>query len=153
VQPGDPGWPEAVNNSYPPVGAGAYVDLFYNRPAYMPATTSVFSGAPAVNLGLPAAASTAYLNALGATYDTWALSYERDGINQDLAADGATPLFDEGTNGFDDNLVNGVDDPLERETTPPYAVALRGIQVRLRAYEPTTRQVRQATIGWDFISE
>ncbi len=156
VQPGDPGWPEAVNNSYPVVGAGAYVDLFYNRPAYMPATTSVFSGTPAFNVGLPAAAQTAYLNALGATYDTWALSYERDGINQDFAADGVAqnnPPFDEGTDGFDNNNQFGVDDPLERETTPPYAVALRGIQVRLRAYEPTTRQVRQATIGWDFISE
>jgi hypothetical protein len=46
-----------------------------------------------------------------------------------------------------------VDDPGERETSPPYPVPLRGIQVQIRLYEPATRQVRQATVGADFIQE
>jgi hypothetical protein len=49
--------------------------------------------------------------------------------------------------------VNGVDDPGERETSPPYPVPLRGIQVRIRVLEPNTRQMRQATVGADFIQE
>jgi hypothetical protein len=151
VQPGDPGWDLAVANNYPIVGGGAYVDLFYNR--YInPTMTSIFSDVPAY-IG-PAASRTAYLNALGATYDTWAYSYERDGVDQ--LGDGR---FDLATNGFDDldlvtgTLINGVDDPGERETAAPYAVPLRGVEIRLRVLEPTTRQVRQATVGKDFITE
>jgi hypothetical protein len=151
LQPGDPGWEQALTNNYPIVGAGAYVDLFYNRQPYSTASASLFSGAPAY-VG-PPGAQAAYLNAIGATFDTWALSYERDGIDQ--LGDGRVDLA---ANGFDDpdingNTINGVDDPGERETTPPYPVPLRGIEVRFRAYEPTTRQVRQATIGWDFVTE
>ena len=150
VQPGDAGWATALTNNYPIVGYGAYVDLLYNRyatPAASPPNpTPIFAFAPGY-VG-PPGNQAAYLAALGATYDNWALSYERDGINQNGNA-----LTDEGTNGFDDDGVNGVDDPGERETAAPYPAALRGIQVRLRVYEPTTRQVRQATIGWDFISE
>ncbi len=77
---------------------------------------------------------------------------------------GSDDLVDEGTNGFDDiypdisgntwsNAVNGVDDVDERETSPPYPVPLRGIQVRIRAVEPDTRQVKQATVVSDFIPE
>jgi hypothetical protein len=46
-----------------------------------------------------------------------------------------------------------VDDAGERETVPPYPYALRGVQVRIRVYEPQTRQVRQATVESDFIPE
>jgi hypothetical protein len=167
VQPGDPGWDAAVTNNYPVVGAGAYVDLFFSRYAAGTAGASLFSDAPAYP-GLPANKSfyvygnvppgspppnpPPFFAGLGATYDSWAISYERDGITQ-LA--GRTDLA---TNGFDDtdingNYVGGVDDPSERETSPPYPVPLRGIQVKVRVNEPTTRQVRQATIGWDFITE
>jgi hypothetical protein len=156
VQPGDAGWATCLTNNYPISGFGAYVDLFYSRyatpVASPPNPAPIFAVAPAY-VG-PPASQAAYLTALGATYDTWALSYERDGVDQ--LGDGRIDL---GTNGFDDldiltgTTINGVDDPGERETAAPYPIALRGIQVRLRVYEPTTRQVRQATIGWDFITE
>ena len=48
---------------------------------------------------------------------------------------------------------NGVDDVGERETSPPYPVPLRGIQVRLRIIDRDTRQVRQMTVSSDFIPE
>ena len=70
-----------------------------------------------------------------ATWDTWSLHYESDGINQDSSVDTDT---DEGANGFDDDGINGVDDPGERETSPPYNVPLRGLQVRLRIMETDT---------------
>ncbi|MEX2174464.1 MAG: prepilin-type N-terminal cleavage/methylation domain-containing protein [Pirellulaceae bacterium] len=152
VQPGDPGWPLAVTNSYPFIGLGAYVDLYYLRYA---TGTSTFSAQPR-SVGT-AAQQTAYANLLGATYDTWALSYERDGLNQDFPADGVaninTAPFDEGTDGLDNDGASGVDDPGERETSPPYPDPLRGIQIRIRMYEPGTRQVRQATVATDFMPE
>jgi hypothetical protein len=74
--------------------------------------------------------------------------YEHDGEDQDSAL-GA----DQGTNGIDDDGLNGVDDVGERETSPPYPVPLRGIQVRLRIIDRDTRQVRQMTVSSDFIPE
>ena len=43
-------------------------------------------------------------------------------------------------------VIAGVDDHLERETSPPYPVPLRGVQVTLRLSEPGTRQVRKAAL-------
>ncbi len=88
-----------------------------------------------------------------AVYDTWSLAYEHDGIDQDGMLFGDTFGIDQGTNGFDDDAVNGVDDVTERETSPPYPVPLRGIQVRLRIIDRDTRQVRQMTVSSDFIPE
>src|SRR6185369_14133857 len=100
------------------------------------------------SMGLSA---TGYRGILGFTYDTWTLQYERDGINQDGDNDPITsiPLIDEGTDGLDNPernpnpppappiiYLNGVDDVGERETVPPYSQPLRGIQIRIRMYEP-----------------
>ncbi len=117
------------------------------------------------------------------SYCTWSGHYERNGVDDDgnvtTGPDGAwgragvdddgngtvddepeagTPGSDDlwvdtGTNGFDDDNVNGVDDVGERETSPPYPVPLRGIQVKIRAIEPDTRQIRQVTVVSDFIPE
>jgi len=79
------------------------------------------------------------------TYDTWSTHYESNGIDDD--ADG---LVDEGTNGADDNGDGIPDDPAERETSPPYPVPLRGIEVRIRCIEPNTKEIRQITIRHAF---
>ena len=154
--PGDPGYGDATANR---IGIGAYVDLgyttntalpqgvaastSYNIPPYTAwigsAPSSDFSGSPNSKSQLTTA-----------TYDTWSLDYERDGIDQD---DGGSGLVDEGTDGLDNNTANGVDDVGERETSPPYPVPLRGIQIRLRMYDNSTRQVRQNTVVADFIPE
>ena len=81
-----------------------------------------------------------------AVYDTWSFHYEHDGIDQDN--DG---LVDEGANGLDDDGQNGVDDIFERETSPPYPVPLRGMRVKLRIYEPDTRQIREASVTRSFV--
>jgi type II secretory pathway pseudopilin PulG len=160
LQPGDPGYLDVIRsassngNTYQSVGFGAYVDVGYGHGLHAQLMAQGETAANATTIlsntlgSSQFAIQSNYLALLGRTYDTWAESYERDGDNQD-----GDMLTDEGTNGFDDDGVNGVDDPGERETTPPYAVPLRGIQIGLRVYDPTTRQVRHATIGWDFISE
>lgn len=83
-----------------------------------------------------------------AIYDTWPRRYERDGLDQD--GDG---LVDEGTNGIDDDGIDGVDDAGEQETSPPYPVPLRGIEVRIRVMDYNTRQVRQVSVVADFTPE
>jgi hypothetical protein len=82
------------------------------------------------------------------TYDTWSRHYEFNGINED--GDAKT---DEGTDGLDDDTDNIADDKDESETSPPYPVPLRGLEVRIRCYEPSSRQVRQVTIRHTFLSK
>ncbi|MFP6573966.1 MAG: hypothetical protein VB912_02355, partial [Pirellulaceae bacterium] len=130
VLPGDPGF----NPTLKVQGYGGFVDLGFHR--YQPGVTSTFSGRPHVKSKL-----TQYV------YDTWSLDYEFDGINQDGGK------LDQGTNGLDDDGINGVDDLNERETSPPYPSPLRGIQIVIRTLDPDSRQVRQITVTSDFTPE
>lgn len=71
------------------------------------------------------------------------------------------PLVDEGTDGFDGwgeyevpaAIRLGVDDRSEFETAPPYNTPLRAVQVRLRVYEPDSRQIREVTVRQSFVPE
>ena len=159
--PGDPGYLYAAATSYPVIGLGAYVDLGYGDVLFQQLQAAPYNMTPAnartaVGSGYFAGQSK-YLTQLGHTYDTWSLSYERDGINQDndtiTVGMMTQQLIDEGTNGLDDDNVNGVDDVGERETQPPFPKALRGVQVWIRVYEPGTRQMKQATVIGDSIQE
>ncbi|MCE9528730.1 MAG: prepilin-type N-terminal cleavage/methylation domain-containing protein [Planctomycetales bacterium] len=174
LAPGDPGYAWATANTAQ-MGSGAYVDLWYNR-AYqnIPAArqNSAYSWAPNAN---------SFSN--GASWDTWTTAYEKDGIDQysDSLIDRMVNGLDDdnqngvddpgeaetrppypvwiGDNGVDDDLQNGVDDPGEKSyvnadgSRRPSASILRGIEVRIRMYEPGTRQTRQATVATDFIPE
>jgi len=84
------------------------------------------------------------------TYDTFSLHYENNGWNE--ITNVASPS-DAGTNGLDDNNDGAVDDPLEYETHPPYPHRLRGLQVKIRVYEPDSRQVREVTVVQDFLPQ
>jgi hypothetical protein len=174
LTPSDPGFVTAASytgsNRHPQVGTGAFVDLGYglrltqmlrNSPFGMSAASasSLVSNlvgqshfAPVNNYYAP----TPYSLTIGLTYDTWSRSYEHDGVNQNQNRTGGmnpVALVDEGTNGVDDDGSNGVDDVNERETQPPYLHPLRGIEIKIRVYEPGTRQMRQATVATDFIAE
>ena len=88
------------------------------------------------------------------TWDTWSTHYETNGVDDDEVA--GVGVVDQGSNGFDDAVgsasVNGlVYDALEFETSPPYPFPLRGIEVRIRCYEPSSRQVRQMTVRHTFV--
>jgi len=143
VIPGDPGFDATAASS----AKGAYVDLGYG------------GGTPvAINATFPPASSTALMSAgmrvtglaankaLARTYDTGSLHYEFNGIDED--ADGT---MDQGSNGKDDNGDGVIDDANERETSPPYPVPLRGVEVRIRCYEPASRQVRQISVRHTFV--
>lgn len=133
--PGDPGYAPPGNAA---VGYGAFVDINYAGQAMSitAGRTSPFSGQPEQKSGLAGFGS--------GTYDTWSWAYESDGLPQ------YGPTTDGGTNGIDDDNNGLVDDPGERDTSPPYPVPLRGVQVTLRVYESDTRQVRQASVVGDF---
>jgi hypothetical protein len=115
---------------------GAYVDLGY-APGY---TAAAANPQPHFNtLGNP-------LSGLARTYDTWSFHYEHDGLDQD--GDG---LIDEATDGVDNNGLGGVDDVTELEAPPPYPFPLRGIQVKIRTFEPDSRQVREVSVVHTFL--
>jgi hypothetical protein len=133
VVPSDNAWTPTLAIAAP-VNRGAFVDLFYARrhgSNWNAAAASTFSDIPQLKSGIPAANEQPF-------YDTWSFHFENNGP---------------GTNGLDDDGVNGTDDPGERMTSPPYPVALRGLQSILRVYEADTRQVRQATVVSDFVPE
>jgi hypothetical protein len=85
------------------------------------------------------------------TYDTWTPAYESDGIDQDYS--GANSIIDQGTDGLDNDGINGVDDIGERETNPPYFHPIRGIEIRIRTVERVTKQVHQVSIIQSFVPE
>lgn len=129
VDLGGAGGPVAVGTPFPTAGVAAFSTL-----------GSTVSNSPRnAALGLP-------------TYDTWSTHYESNGLNEDNLAPGDL-LVDEGTNGNDDSSPgDGVpDDPTERETSPPYPVALRGLEIAIRCYDPQSRQVRQVTVRHTFV--
>jgi len=143
-----------------PAANGAYVDLGWNKGPYVAVATSGQRPRFA-NLAEP---MSGLRNAAGpAIWDTWSTHYESNGFDDDQ--DGT---IDEGSNGLDDDsdgkvdespydvdgdgLFNSAgDDPGELETLPPYRFPLRGIEIRLRCYEPSSRQVRQVTIRHSFV--
>ena len=136
----DPGF-ETLDGSAQQTGLGAYVDL-----GYAASDLSHFSGLPHVKSRLMFNVSTA-----PRVYCTWSTKYEHDGIDQD-----GDNRIDEGTNGLDDpnDGTQGIVDGLtEQETSAPYPIPLRGIEVLIRVQEFSSRQVRQASVVGDFLPE
>lgn len=128
-----------------PTAAGAYgvfVDLGSagNLPGPNGLAQPLFTGPNQVRSGLG--------TDITRVYDTWSLGYEADGVDQDF--DGTV---DQAADGFDSapSLDGVVDDVGERETSPPFPYPLRGIEVRIRCFEPTSRQVRQVTVRHTFV--
>jgi prepilin-type N-terminal cleavage/methylation domain-containing protein len=85
------------------------------------------------------------------TFDTWSMHYEFNGIDDD-----ALHGVDQGTDGADlgGSSANGaIDDESELETAPPYSVALRGVEIRIRCVEPSSNEIRQITIRHSFVGQ
>lgn len=137
VAPGDENWGGTA------VGSGAYVDLGTGTSnTLMTGIAPHFSGT---------CDGRSKLNVVSPTlrvYDTWSTHYEANGIDED---DGGTGSIDEGSDGLDNNGDGQVDDVGEQETSAPYPYPLRGIEVRIRCYEPSSRQVRQVTVRHTFV--
>jgi Tfp pilus assembly protein PilE len=178
--PGDPGFPfppktqllparklSDLAGNPQPVKVGAFVDLNWlnvpwdGTPVAVPWNQSVTGGpqimSPFYSTGHPKSLlvaefsppATSTTGPTLATFDPWSYHYEHDGIQQPRG--GNNP--DAGTNGFDDDGNGIVDDIGERETSPPYPVPLRGIKIRIRCYEPDSRQVHEISIIHSFVPE
>ena len=152
--PGDPGFTGS------PVASGAYVDLGNGVTTNSLLTGIVASGSAARFGGYGQAKSSLAGSATTRrTYDTWSTHYEANGLDEDGSSG-----VDQGTDGIDNDNDGFFDEPAydsdgdgvfedlgEVETLPPYPVPLRGIEVRIRCYEPTSRQVRQVTVRHTFV--
>ncbi|MFM7075394.1 MAG: type II secretion system protein J [Planctomycetaceae bacterium] len=145
-----------------PVSSGAYVDLGWNGGAAAPNPTCAyrprFADLGETRSGMRPA------NATGRrVWDSWSTHYESNGLDDD--GDGKV---DEGSNGIDDDgdgkvdespydadgdglYTGAADDDGELETLAPYRFPLRGIEIRIRCYEPSSRQVRQVTVRHSFV--
>lgn len=128
-------------------GSGAYVDLGNGSSAGPSGMAARFSGYGDPKAGTGANGLVGSLNGRR-TYDTWSTHYESNGIDED-----GVYGPDQGSDGLDnDNPSHGqVDEIDEQETSPPYPYPLRGIEVRIRCYEPSSRQVRQVTVRHTFV--
>jgi hypothetical protein len=114
-------------------GRGAYVDLGYDSTLGSNQTRFSTAGANSSGFG-------GIDNYHPRIFDTWSTSY-------------LGSLWNDGL----DNSINGqpangiVDDDSEKTNPPPYSVPLRGIQVKIRCFEPDSRQVREVTVVQDFL--
>jgi type II secretory pathway component PulJ len=142
VAPGDPNYDDTGTV----VGYGAYVDLGCNYTPVPGSPTPLFWHYGTPGSQLQATSSTWPKR----VYDTWSFHY----VNE------LPPNQGRATNGFDDDN-NGIVDDGDEATTdvndpskvikPPYPVPLRGIQVRIRVFEPDSRQVWEVTVMQDFL--
>jgi hypothetical protein len=80
-----------------------------------------------------------------ATYDTWSNHFESNGIDDDGLLG-----IDQGTNGVDDNSNGLPDDANEDEVPPPYSRRVPSIEVRIRCFDPASKQIRQTTVRRQF---
>jgi prepilin-type N-terminal cleavage/methylation domain-containing protein len=141
--PGDPGYSSASATG----ALGAYVDLGWAATGSTYAVGSTFPvGAALQSDSMKVSNAPRLMSLPTAVYDTWTTHYESNGIDDD-----GNGVIDQGTNTIDDDSNGIVDDAAEQETSPPYPVALRGVEIRLRVYEPSSRQVRQVTVRHTFV--
>jgi len=147
VSPGDPGFTGNGTTAQ----RGAYVDIGWGTNSlpnpipvtgsYPPTNQSYFQGrgVSLQNSQLPTVFPLP-------TYNTWSSHYETNGQNDD-----EDPTIDQGRDGVDSNSNGLVDEDLERETSAPYPVRLRAIEIRIRCCDPRSRQVRQVTVRHSFV--
>ncbi|MDG2385316.1 MAG: hypothetical protein P8N76_26840 [Pirellulaceae bacterium] len=140
----DPGF-YTTNGSGQQAGLGAYVDLGYLPKPNSQPPVSHFSGLPHPRSGLSSLNGT--FNPLAPrVYCSWSTKYETDGVPQFGG-------LDIGTNGLDDDGDGIVDGATERDTSAPYPIPLRGVEVLIRCQEFSSGQVRQASVVGEFLPE
>lgn len=146
VTQGDPRYYALLSNTGSTVSAsGSFVDLNYAQNN----SRSWFSG-PGDSRSPLRTSATSGVNGgfwLPALYDTVSTHYEYDGVDND--GDG---LYDEGSDGVDNDGVGGVDDPGEWEFIPPYNRSPRGVQIKIRVFEPSTNEIREVSIVHYFVN-
>ena len=95
-------------------------------------------------------------------FDTFTNHFESDGFyqNYNTGSNGvgtqwskqqqgalvATTIVDAGADGLDNDGLHGADDVAERETLPPFLNPAEAIKITVRIENPSTRQMRQASV-------
>jgi hypothetical protein len=99
------------------------------------------------------------LNGMQALYGTTNLTDDSLSIDGRAIMRGSTntawrrQAFDAGSDGIDNAFsLPGVDDASELETSPPFSLPLRGIQISVRIEDPATRQIGQMTVAREFVT-
>jgi hypothetical protein len=156
ILPGDPTY---LSQTGTPVSYGAYVDLGYGNTTYSAILAKGFSHWGHPKSGLTGSATTARV------YDTYSTHYESTGTSStdtragralngiddpEINASGS-PTSNDGV--VDDIVYDGDPSTGENITAPPYPVPLRGIQVKIRVFEPDSKQVREVTVVQDFLPQ
>lgn len=114
---------------------GGYVDLGYKNDTYAVNTAIALGLSHVGNTNSQLDATSTYPSRV---YDTYSTSYENA-----IASDG-----------FDNGGTTGIiDDDGEKGVAPPYPIPLRGIQVKIRTFEPDSKQVREVTVVQDFLPQ
>jgi hypothetical protein len=147
------------NGNLSPLAALGLKPRFHHAGDYRSLLRGTSAGPPAVDP--PAANANVVCAWPSAVYDTWSTHYEQDGIFQRASWDGnaanwpnnAGPVIDAGMDGLDNDGINGVDDSAEQEAPPPYTAPLRAMQIKIRVFDPDSRQVRDVTLEHEFMPE
>ncbi len=156
--PSDPGY----NSNGTAIGLGAYVDLNYSGGKLSSTWFSnsycgggAYAGSnvsPIIQQPLATGPSD---GKYPLTWDSWSAGYEYYNSSYPSAAYGqpgnAVSGFDNNSNPSATN--RGVCNAGMRETSPPYPVPLRGVQIKIRVYEPIARQVREVTVDESFLPD
>ncbi|MFM8496437.1 MAG: type II secretion system protein J [Planctomycetia bacterium] len=138
LNPGDPGYGTAASAGL----IGTFVDLNWSGASKPLPFTTVFPPAGGAFQGRGVSVRNNGIVSLALpTYDTWSNHYETNGVDDDR-----DEKIDQRFNQQDDNRDGRIDEPAEAETQAPYPVPLRGIEIRIRCYEPTSKQIRQITV-------
>jgi hypothetical protein len=149
ILPGDQNNNYNANLDYTVVGFGAYVDMGY-FPSYDPSLWQHQLPCPAAPQPLfhddgESMFGGSILNPppsiLAHVYDTGCFSSEYSGT----AIDG----FDNGALGAVSIIDNDAERPINARS--PYPHPLRGVQIKIRIFEPDSRQIREVTIEQDFL--
>jgi prepilin-type N-terminal cleavage/methylation domain-containing protein len=150
----DPGAPGSGGAS------GAYVDLGYLTASYAYAKTAFdHIGDPRSYLAMSTPPNLAQWYQSGITarvYDTWTTFYQKmyakksDGFDSYASYDTTKKQYNFPVS---QGIVDGVNELIAESmgVLPPYPAPLRGIQVRIRAFDPDSRQIREVTVQQDFL--
>lgn len=158
--PLDPQWPNVTVNNRAGVATGPAIWDTWTTAYEKDGINQVFDGNDAAVLF-----NFASRDWLVDGLDNGTMAYPASGgVDDPSEADTRSPYPSwVGDNGVDDDGQNGIDDAVEQSYPRPPVLAsglganipttLRGIEARIRMYEPGTRQTRQATVTTDFIPE
>jgi hypothetical protein len=132
--PGETGYATATN-----VRQGAYVNLGYENVAA--STSPSNAGELYYHLGDPKSMLEANPTYPARVYDSWCTIY-------DYAPNVAGVRANDG---FDNTNIGIVDNEGERTYAAPYPAPLRGVQIKIRVFEPDSRATKEVTIQQDFL--